>query len=600
MVIPDIHGAYPEFTELLKATGMVDENLDWKGGETHLVSLGDLLDRGKDSRKVMDLLIRLQQQAPASGGKVHVVNGNHELMNLIADLRYVSKGEYAAFTGEETDSMRQQAFTVFKAGLTAKAEKSGESLDEESVRKQFEARFPPGYFGHRAAFSLQGRYGQWLLSLPLLIVINDIAFVHAGLPKIVSEMELPELNRQFQSGLTRYLQVWEELVKRGILSSIDDRRADSIVKTMIEQSVPSDCMEARQEQCRQLTAEGAEKLDPRTMNLLQEFVDLSEAPLLGVEGPAWYRGSVLCRPVLEEHVFAAALKRINASRVMVGHTVTKDRRVHDIRQHRLFMLDTGMLRSHYKNGRPAAMIIEDDQLTVQYLYPEERTVPIVENRVEAYKMSRHQLLEALAKGTVRDVQEGGPGASQRVTLEYQGNKIHALFYANDRDKSDQKELAAYHLDQLLGFELVPPTIMRQIKGRKGALQLWYKKTLTETQRISKEIKTRGWCPMPPQYQLMNTWDLLLWNEGRTFDNLLYRKKKWRVQLTEHAAAFSTRQKLPKKLPFHSLELTPGVVTALHSLDESRLNEALGSYLNNKQIRALLSRRDQILERFGNR
>ena len=52
-----------------------------------LVSLGDLLDRGAESRKVMDLLMKLQSQAPASGGHVHVVIGNHELMNLTGDMR---------------------------------------------------------------------------------------------------------------------------------------------------------------------------------------------------------------------------------------------------------------------------------------------------------------------------------------------------------------------------------------------------------------------------------------------------------------------------------------------------------------------------------
>ena len=64
------------------------------GGEAHLVSLGDLLDRGNDSRAVMDLLMRLQEQAQQAGGRVHVVFGNHEQMNLIGDLRYVSADEY--------------------------------------------------------------------------------------------------------------------------------------------------------------------------------------------------------------------------------------------------------------------------------------------------------------------------------------------------------------------------------------------------------------------------------------------------------------------------------------------------------------------------
>ena len=85
----DVHGAYAELLGLLRETGIVDAQDHWAAGNTHLVSLGDLLDRGADSRKVMDLLMRLQGEAPAAGGQVHVLLGNHEAMNLLGDLRYV-------------------------------------------------------------------------------------------------------------------------------------------------------------------------------------------------------------------------------------------------------------------------------------------------------------------------------------------------------------------------------------------------------------------------------------------------------------------------------------------------------------------------------
>ena len=58
-----MHGAYAEVTALLQSVQVVDSDLHWSGGKTHLVSLGDLLDRGDESRKVMDLLMRLQQEA---------------------------------------------------------------------------------------------------------------------------------------------------------------------------------------------------------------------------------------------------------------------------------------------------------------------------------------------------------------------------------------------------------------------------------------------------------------------------------------------------------------------------------------------------------
>src|SRR5690606_8212123 len=97
VVVARVHGAHDQLDSLLESAGLVDERLGWSGGDAVLVSLGDLLDRGAESRKVIDLMMRLEREAPRSGGAVHVLLGNHEAMNLIGDLRYVSAAEYAAF-----------------------------------------------------------------------------------------------------------------------------------------------------------------------------------------------------------------------------------------------------------------------------------------------------------------------------------------------------------------------------------------------------------------------------------------------------------------------------------------------------------------------
>ena len=115
VVVPDIHGAYPELIELLQASDVIDQSLAWRAGTTHLVSLGDILDRGAESRKVMDLLMRLEREALAAGGRVHVVSGNHETMNLVGDLRYVSREEFAAYSDLESTDMREQADKDFVA-----------------------------------------------------------------------------------------------------------------------------------------------------------------------------------------------------------------------------------------------------------------------------------------------------------------------------------------------------------------------------------------------------------------------------------------------------------------------------------------------------
>ena len=84
--------------------GVIDADFNWSGGKTHLVSLGDLLDRGPESRKVVELLMKLDGQAEKAGGAVHLALGNHEVMVMTGDLRYVSAAEFAAFAGDETQA----------------------------------------------------------------------------------------------------------------------------------------------------------------------------------------------------------------------------------------------------------------------------------------------------------------------------------------------------------------------------------------------------------------------------------------------------------------------------------------------------------------
>ncbi len=153
VALSDIHGAYEPMVRTLQNAGVIDDELAWTAGDAHLVFVGDLLDRGPDSRKAMDLIMALEVEAQATGGMVHVLIGNHESMNLLTDLRYVAKGEYAAFADEELAEDRQRWFAEF-VQHRAPAGKT-----EEELRDLFDDSFPAGYFAHRRAFASDGKYG---------------------------------------------------------------------------------------------------------------------------------------------------------------------------------------------------------------------------------------------------------------------------------------------------------------------------------------------------------------------------------------------------------------------------------------------------------
>jgi hypothetical protein len=92
-VIGDTHGMYDAFVAGMQRAGLLDDSLRWIGGRRHLVLAGDMMDRGPDVIGLLWLIYRLEREAAAAGGAVHVVLGNHEVMVMMGDLRYVHPKE---------------------------------------------------------------------------------------------------------------------------------------------------------------------------------------------------------------------------------------------------------------------------------------------------------------------------------------------------------------------------------------------------------------------------------------------------------------------------------------------------------------------------
>ena len=207
------------------------------------------------------------------------------------------------------------------------------------------------------------------------------------------------------------------------------------------------------------------------------------------------------------------------------------------------------------------------------------------------------VLQALAEGTVEITSQGESGQPWQAKVSHDGSKFKALFYPSARGRPDKMEMAAFILDQQLGLDLVPPTVARKVNGKDGALQLWYADTLTEGQRVANEIGIGGWCPVTPQFDLMSMFDYLTFNGGRNADNVLYRHSLWSLHLTGHGKAFGTQQKLPPSAA--ELKIAPSVVAGLRNLEQKPLEESMKPWLNRRQVKALLGRRDELLRLTGN-
>jgi len=79
VAIGDAHGDYHAFAAVLIDAGLMDAELNWTGGKTTLVQMGDILDRGQAPLQIDGLLDMLGAQAKKAGGRIVRLVGNHEL-----------------------------------------------------------------------------------------------------------------------------------------------------------------------------------------------------------------------------------------------------------------------------------------------------------------------------------------------------------------------------------------------------------------------------------------------------------------------------------------------------------------------------------------
>ncbi|HJT86268.1 MAG TPA: metallophosphoesterase [Bryobacteraceae bacterium] len=194
VAVGDVHGDYEQFVQVLQSAGLIDGNANWTGGKAHLVQTGDIVDRGPDSRAVMDLLMKLEKQAQAAGGAVHCLLGNHEAMDLYGDLRFVSPAEFAAFRGEAGGGQPQYSYQQLRKTMTAEAK-------PELNRAVWNPGEQPGLTEFREAFSPTGRYGKWLRSHNAIIKIDRTLFVHGGLSAKYANLSLEQINEKVRQEL---------------------------------------------------------------------------------------------------------------------------------------------------------------------------------------------------------------------------------------------------------------------------------------------------------------------------------------------------------------------------------------------------------------
>ena len=197
IVIGEVQGAANTVAAFLEHLDLIDSEHHWSGGDTILIQTGDLIDDGEHVRAALDLFMGLQEEAAAAGGRVIVLMGNHEALNILGELRDVNPMAYKSFAGPDSENRQNRAWEDWSAWSARRAEAVGETTEVDAEAEEvWYASHPPGWVEYAESMGPDGVYGSWLRSLPVAVEINDVLFVHGGVHQEIEDREVASINRR--------------------------------------------------------------------------------------------------------------------------------------------------------------------------------------------------------------------------------------------------------------------------------------------------------------------------------------------------------------------------------------------------------------------
>ena len=353
VAIGDVHGDFDDFVSILQRAGLIDAQHHWTGGQTTFVQVGDLLDRGPKPRDVMDLMISLEKEAPKTGGRVVGLLGNHEMMNIMGDLRYVTAENYAAYADSNSAERQKSAYQEYVKWRNSHAQLLAELPQPmELTEAEWMAPHPLGFVEQREAFGPNGSYGKWLREHSAVAKIGEVIFLHGGIHPNLAHLKLDTINSHIRDEIKAFDSAKQGLVDQKVILpffTLQEITAAVQAELTAERKslVPSD----QQRQAR-----------------LVGFLGYGDWLSVRVDGPLWFRGYDQWSEEEGAAQIGKVLESYNAKRIVVGHTVQKGGRMRNRFGNRVFLIDTGMLSSYYPGGRPSALEIQGDaKFTAEYM-----------------------------------------------------------------------------------------------------------------------------------------------------------------------------------------------------------------------------------------
>jgi hypothetical protein len=558
VAIGDIHGDYENFLLLLEKVGIVNHKLQWIGGKTHLVQIGDILDRGAGAKDVFDLLMRLEKESEAVGGMVHVLLGNHEELNITGRAldypSYVTVEQFVSFVPE--DFLKEKAKEYIN-GLSEKdkvrAEIRGLDLSSDKNFRLFWEKLIREDKSARKAYvkNFNDTYGKWLLQKNAVIKINDIIFSHAGISEKYSRWKLSDINDQLRSELRLFARL--------------------------------------------------------SNNSYYSNASLNPKIVYDQMSPLWYRGLATKDELSVQTSVFQTLDRLKARIMVTGHNFFQyGQRIPspDVKSvshfnGRVYNIDTGINRLY--RGLVAALLINNGNFYLDFVDTGQLASKSLPRQDKDIAMSRQQLelfLKTAEVASISNLQTLGRTAPWIIDLKDANVSRRAIFKYINRPRPDilfdsyKYELAAYELSKYLNLELVPPVIEREIRGLAGSLQIMVENSISEWERRERNLQPEDVKTFEEAVDDLRVFENLVCESCENLQDTLIDQNNWKIFRVDFSQAFA-----PQDTAFPECRLTrcsKNLYQGLLFWNQEKVKALLEPYLNKEEIRALNARKDLII------
>jgi hypothetical protein len=218
VAVGDVHGAFDDFVAILQRAGIIDKQNHWAGGKATFVQVGDMLDRGPKPREVMDLMMSLEKEAARAGGRVVSLLGNHEMMNMMGDLRYVTTENYLSFVDSNSEDRRKTAFQQYMKWRNSHLQLIAELPQPmELTEAEWMARHPAGFIEHGEAFGPKGEYGKWLREHAPVAKVGSVIFLHGGISPGQAHLKLDTIDGHVRDEIKTFDATKQYLVDENVI-----------------------------------------------------------------------------------------------------------------------------------------------------------------------------------------------------------------------------------------------------------------------------------------------------------------------------------------------------------------------------------------------